>query len=70
MGKVITLGFLSEVPPWADQPGVVRSARYAKGSQVKRGALYNPANAQASTHRVFSSAKSAAFLWDLPFKAG
>jgi hypothetical protein len=63
MGKVVTLNFLPTGAAEANQPGVGKSARYARGSQVKRGALYTPANAQASTRCVVSSGKNAAILW-------
>ncbi|GAB1616171.1 hypothetical protein PSN_1908 [Pseudomonas sp. NGC7] len=66
MGKVVTLGFLNAGAAEAVQPGVIKSARYARGSQVKRGALYTPASAQASTRCVISLGKNAAILWCEP----
>ena len=73
-GKVITLDFsdlwrFDGARPVAYQPGVDESARYARESQIKRGALYTLADAQASTRCVLPEEKNAAVLRYSPEQA-
>ncbi|MDZ5602119.1 hypothetical protein SJI00_04900 [Pseudomonas sp. RP23018S] len=68
MGKVVTLIYWTQHRR-GGQLEISKIARGAKGSQIKRGALYTPANAQTSTRRVLSGKKSATILKGWPDKA-